>query len=122
MEKAAGGGGVILHSGDGGATWRTQYSADSGSLDCLAFIDDKEGWVAGTRESACQVLHTSDGGRTYRSQETGVAVVPYGVAFADSQHGMLVGNVYADRGPTLVHRGSVILATSDGGATWGRKH
>ncbi len=115
-------GGVILHSGDGGATWRTQYSADSGSLDCLAFIDDKEGWVAGTRESACQVLHTSDGGRTYRSQETGVAAVPYGVAFADSQHGMLVGNVYADRELTVAHRGSVILATSDGGATWERKH
>jgi photosystem II stability/assembly factor-like uncharacterized protein len=131
-------GGTLMRSSDGGATWtrvplplREEERPD---LWDVTFSDASHGWVAGDLGS---LFHTSDGGMTWTRQENGVPVVrviPQGepprprepvpeletepdrlsisaVQFADSARGYAVG-YYADVGE------SVVLATSDGGASW----
>lgn len=54
----AGWGGLILHSGDGGASWRQQTSGTSSQLRRIFFLDENHGWIAGQG----QVFRTVSGG------------------------------------------------------------
>lgn len=54
----AGWGGLILHSGDGGASWRQQTSGTSSQLRRVFFFDQNNGWIAGQG----QVFRTVSGG------------------------------------------------------------
>lgn len=129
--------GVLYRSSDGGEHWtRVPLPLREGERPTLwdvTFTDASHGWVVGERGS---IFHTTDGGVTWSREETGVPVVrvlPPGesprhevipeletepdrlsisaVQFADNDHGYAVGS-YADVAE------SVVLATSDGGATW----
>jgi photosystem II stability/assembly factor-like uncharacterized protein len=129
--------GALYRSSDGGENWtRVPLPLKEGEHPTLwdvTFTDASHGWVVGEKGS---IFHTTDGGVTWSREETGVPVVrvlPRGesprhevipeletepdrlsisaVQFADNDHGYAVGS-YADVAE------SVVLATSDGGATW----
>jgi len=64
---------------------------------------------------------TADGGANWRAQESSTAWSdPYGIAFANVRYGWLVGGTQPTPG-TIPSQDAVILATSDGGATWKRQ-
>ncbi len=100
---AVSGGGDILATTNGGATWTTQSSGTHAFLWGVAFSDRAHGWAVG---EAGVILATSDGGATWNAQSSGTSELLYDVAFSDATHGWAVGEA------------GTILATSDGGATW----
>lgn len=130
-------GGALYRSSDGGVNW-TRVPVPLGRDEHptfwdVTFTDASHGWVVGERGT---ILHTEDGGVTWVRQESGVPIVrvlPSGesprhdvvpeletepdrlsisaVQFADDRNGYAVG-YYADVAE------SVVLSTSDGGATW----
>ena len=94
---------VIMHTADGGATWKPQKSPVTNSLCDASFINATAGWIVGR---AGTVLHTADGGATWQKQETGISNHLFAVSFADERNGWAVGDF------------GTILHTADGGATW----
>jgi len=122
-------GALILATSDGGATWSAQDASAAGStyasLDSVTFVDAQRGWAVGfTDDDATDswvplILATKDGGVTWDAQDAGHVEALDGmtylneVTFVDAQHGWAVGSTGAayDESP-------VIVATSDGGATW----
>jgi photosystem II stability/assembly factor-like uncharacterized protein len=65
------------------------------------------------------ILATTDGGTNWKPQHSGMKINLGAVAFADATHGLAVGNRFVGADPfsdTL--KGSTILRTTDGGATW----
>ena len=125
---------VILATTDGGATWRAQNAGSAGSsagLSDVAFSDAAHGWAVGSSYDSSQsggfsflILATSDGGATWNSQEAdGAGQFPGrfsslgSVSFVDAKHGWAVGR--SEDAPSDFAAGTlVILATTDGGATW----
>lgn len=107
---AAGAGGMILSTTDGGATWANNSSGITSDLNDIDFVDDQNGWAVG---AAGVVLRTQDGGATWRNTPTGTRAIFNSIDFVDPQNGWIVGT-----DPTLV---SVVLATTDGGQTWVRQ-
>src|SRR5215831_19484521 len=55
---AVGGGGTILHTTDGGATWTPQSSGTTFWLHGVSFLDTNTGWAVGDGGT---ILHTTDG-------------------------------------------------------------
>jgi photosystem II stability/assembly factor-like uncharacterized protein len=114
---SGGGAPVILATNDGGMTWEAQDASGSNvSLSGVAFVDVAHGWAVGNNDSGPVILATSDGGATWETQyarTVGGNAPLSSVAFADATHGWAVGMSDQDEAST-----SVILATSDGGATW----
>ena len=104
------GDGVLLHSGDGGATWQTQWGGGAADLRLsdVDMLDDQVGWAVGDGSAAkdAVVLHTTDGGDTWTVQDPGVSFDLAAVNVQDAQTAWAVGD------------GQRILATTDGGATW----
>jgi photosystem II stability/assembly factor-like uncharacterized protein len=64
------------------------------------------------------VLVTSDGGVHWSTQKAGTTAELSAVAFADSSHGWALGATYHGMPDDADYTGPVILATTDGGATW----
>jgi photosystem II stability/assembly factor-like uncharacterized protein len=132
----------LMRSTDGGRSWEPVplpiRAGEHPILWDVSFSDPDHGWVAGERGG---IFHTRDGGASWELQQRGVPVVrviPRGeprrprevvpeletepdplsvsaIAFADSARGWAVG-YYADVAE------SVVLGTSDGGATWRVEH
>ena len=94
---------VIVHSADGGKTWKPQKSPVINSLCDASFIHATTGWIAGR---AGTILHTTDGGANWVRQETGITSHLFALSFADERNGWAVGDF-----GTIIH-------TADGGATW----
>ncbi len=111
---AAGIGGTILKTSDGGATWQAENSGTSFNLFSIDFTDANNGWAAGedTNNPSLPgiILHTSDGGNTWvsqsypASQPAGMS----GISFINSSAGVAVGQA----------TGKTAFYTTDGGATW----
>jgi photosystem II stability/assembly factor-like uncharacterized protein len=131
-------GGRLMRSDDGGVTWTRIVlplrGGEHPTLRDVTFTDEMHGWVVGELGS---IFHTVDGGATWARQESGVPIVrviPKGepprprepipdldmgpdrlalstVAFADTSRGWALG-YYSDVAE------SVVLGTTDGGATW----
>ena len=112
------GGGVVLHTTTGGADpdgagplsgWTAQTLPAGASLDAVFFLNQSNGWAVG---DAGTIVHTADGGQTWLRQEWFNPGYTYpdlkGVWFAHASHGWAVG----------VPFGSLMLRTTDGGATW----
>ena len=96
--------GLILVTGNGGASWREQHSGTETQLFHLSFRESR-GWVVGT---GGMILHTNDGGRNWYPQRSGVQEDLNRVYFIDDRVGLITG----DKG--------VLLRTENGGATWER--
>ena len=104
---AAGWNGKILHTADGGASWREQASGTRKHLMSVDFVDAQHGWAVG-HEGV--VLHTSNGGKTWMTQA-------------------VLGNIILEKisCPTRLncwigsHYQGFVFATSDGGIKWQRQ-
>lgn len=92
-------GGVILRTGDGGASW--SYSMYGGpSIESIDMVDPLRGYAAGGA-----ILRTDDGGQSWQTQYVPQYLLS-DISFADRQNGWAVGGL-----GTLLH-------TTDGGQTW----
>lgn len=98
----------LLRSDDGGRTWaRTGFG--NVPLADVVFADARHGWLVGFD----RVWATADGGATWRLQKRLGLVVFEGGACGDRRHAWVVGWGTQDGAP-------VVLATSNGGASWRR--
>src|SRR5258706_10923199 len=114
---AAGKGGVVALTEDGGATWRADSIPGAGGLFLIAVRawDARRAWVAGTAfsgPSLGRIYRTEDGGRHWAQQYESAApgVFLDGMAFWDERHGIAFGD-------PIDHR-LFVLTTEDGGAHW----
>jgi photosystem II stability/assembly factor-like uncharacterized protein len=105
--------GHILYTGDGGASWQRQFSAGGVYLRCVAFANDKVGWV-GTLAEERRILHTTDGGATW----AGVEGLPAGPPPAVCGLSVVDEKVIYAAGSNFPERPTGVLKTADGGATW----
>ncbi|MBL7042158.1 MAG: hypothetical protein ISR77_26215 [Pirellulaceae bacterium] len=112
---AVGGRGTILHTTDGGSTWKEQSSGTNFILEDIVFLDHKHGWAVGGWPRDCGVaiyggvgviLATNDGGNTWRRQLDATAAWLSAVYFIDPSNGWAVGE----------H--GTVMRTQDGGNTW----
>lgn len=95
--------GAILHTSDGGKTWKRQASTTDFTLSALSFSDYQNGWAVGEQGT---IIHTSDGGKTWVQQKSPVPYFLLDVYFINAKQGWIV----TER--------TTILFTDDGGATW----
>ncbi|WP_340239953.1 Ig-like domain repeat protein [Emticicia soli] len=95
--------GNILHTTDGGATWRNQTTGITRDLFGIYFINNTQGWAVGPSGT---IITTNDGGTTWTPQTSGSTRDLYGVYFTSSTQGWAVGGY------------GTILTTSNGGSTW----
>ncbi len=95
--------GTILHTKDGGQTWKMQMAPVSENLKNVDMVSRTEGWIVGNNYT---VLHTTDGGIIWELD----TVIDKGyyleaLCFSDEKHGWIGG---MDK----------LMQTSDGGKTW----
>ena len=95
--------GTILHTEDGGASWKPQSRGTASDLCSVAFVTPQSAWAVGEYGT---ILHTEDGGGSWKPQNSNTTVSLYSVAFAMPQAGWAVG------------QGGTILHTEDGGGSW----
>lgn len=93
---------TILHTDDGGKTWKTQNSS-TGTFYSVAFPTRQLGWAVSARGI---IWHSSDGGQTWPIEASGTTEDLTGVVFVGPEIGWVVGD-----GGTIIH-------TEDGGQTW----
>lgn len=96
------GGGVILHTKDGGKTWQTQFGDPESSdraVDQLFFLDERRGWA----RQGTTLLRTTDG-ETWEAAGT-VSGYAGGYVFISPTVGIMAG-------------GADIKRTVDGGRSW----
>ena len=64
---------VVYTTFDGGATWERVMSTNDDSMTAVDYINDNEGWIAGTRKEGRNVYgvfyRTMDGGKTFVETE-----------------------------------------------------
>lgn len=103
---------TILHTADGGKSWKAQVGGDPSNqeqqIKLIRFLDAKHGWAI--EDSPERILATTDG---QNWSELGPS--PRGVQdflFSSVQHGILLAN-----GSREYYRGGVFL-TEDFGKTW----
>ena len=114
---AVGDRGVVLHTTDGGTSWRQQFSGFPCRWQSVHFVDAKHGWIAGgwtkpfTHRTVGIVLRTTDGGK--RWTRTRAHVLPHltKIWFQDRDRGWACGNASSFY-PAGVFR------TEDGGHSW----
>jgi photosystem II stability/assembly factor-like uncharacterized protein len=102
---AAGAGGALLRTLDGGKTWDAARTGTAATLYGLHFTaDGRKGWVVGERGA---ILRTIDGGETWRLQRAPIDTRLTAVTFNNEG---IVGWIAGNDG--------VLLASNDGGETW----
>jgi len=102
---AAGHGGVILHTADGGNTWETQRpsSPQNQPLFDVQFLSTTVGYACGAYDT---LLKTTDGGKNWEELTTGLDNIYSGLCFVNEREGFLVGEF------------CTLVRTRDGGETW----
>jgi photosystem II stability/assembly factor-like uncharacterized protein len=111
----AGGFGTILHTTDGGQTWKRQGTPEEvgdGDLTGAAAVSDREAWVAGNVGSDGLLLHTRDGGQHW---------YPEGAPADLSGNGLVSVSAVDLYTAWAVGANGLILHTTDGGARWVRQ-
>ena len=100
-----GGGGSILFTEDGGASWSRAAISDKSRamLRSVYFVDSRYAWAAG---SDGRVLQTINGGRYWRAQRTGTKAKLNSIGFKNNARGWVVGE------------DGTILETTTGGNVW----
>jgi photosystem II stability/assembly factor-like uncharacterized protein len=97
---------IIYKTTDGGGSWSKVQNLAFQNLNCIGFADDMHG-AAGGNKSA--ILYTTDQGTTWKTAAVNTAdqLAINAIKFYNGLNGIAVGS-------------SIILKTSDGGATWNR--
>ncbi|MBI5215421.1 MAG: T9SS type A sorting domain-containing protein [Ignavibacteriae bacterium] len=108
---AAGEGGVILKTTNGGSVWNDQTSGTTETLNSVVFVSVSLGWVCGNNNV---IRKTTNGGTTWTNTNHGIPVnnTFNGIVFTDNSYGYVVGQFVGD-----VTK-SVVYSTNDGGASW----
>ncbi len=110
--------GTILRTNDGGQTWKNTCPAEYAGtlLQGVTTTDGVHVWVTGGNKNGyATILYSDNAGASWTRQSAGdVPVVDHiiGIAAADNKRLWAVGGS-SSGGP-----GNVVLATTDGGATW----
>jgi photosystem II stability/assembly factor-like uncharacterized protein len=94
--------GLLLVTGDEGATWATRKIADASGLSAMSFITVNRGLTVGDGGA---ILATVDGGKTWTRRTSGTTENLSGI------------QMQGEEGWTVGFDG-VILHTADGGGTW----
>jgi photosystem II stability/assembly factor-like uncharacterized protein len=118
--------GLIARTEDAGLHWRKQEVAlpydenRKQNLDLLDvfFIDQNTGWICGNNGL---ILRTTDGGSSWMTITSATNEPLVSIQFVDALHGWAVGGFPEPAIPTL-RASNVVLETSDGGRTWGRRN
>jgi photosystem II stability/assembly factor-like uncharacterized protein len=97
--------GTILHTDNGGETWKNQSTVCNTSLQGVCFPSLTSGWAVGTGGT---ILHTVNGGTIWQFQNSGTTESLYSVTFTDELNGWACG----DNG--------IVLHTANGGDYWNR--
>jgi photosystem II stability/assembly factor-like uncharacterized protein len=94
---------------DGNQGWYWQMPQPATDLEGVTFAGANDVWAVGAGGT---IVHSTDAGATWASQNSGTLADLDGPTFPDALHGWVCGS----SAPTGA---SSLLATSDGGATWG---
>ena len=116
---AAGRGGVVARTTDGGTTWTTDTIPGASQLFLVAIraLDRRRAWALGTAftgPSLARIYRTDDGGRTWRLQYENAApgVFLDGMMFWNPDDGIAFGDPMDGR--------FFLLVTRNGGSHWSR--
>ncbi len=114
---ASGTHGTVVHSIDGGASWRVSVVPDADALDFRSLhAFDRERALVLSAGSPARAFLTRDGGLTWTETYTreGEGVFFDSLAFRDASEGLAIGDpLPAEDGPHFV-----LLVTHDGGTHW----
>jgi photosystem II stability/assembly factor-like uncharacterized protein len=102
------GGGIILHTKDGGRKWKTDRNLPDNIswLHDIHFVNERTGWATGLGV----IIHTQDGGKSWRRQRcANLDSRHFAVHFLDTLTGWMITN-------------EEIAHTVDGGRTWEAKY
>ena len=120
---ASGSGGTVLRTTDGGATWVRRPAPGADALDFRSVwaFDSLTAVVASAGDAAAgqaRLYRTVNGGRSWTlvRQDTARGIFYDAVAFWDRQYGLVLSDPVGEG----TRRQFLVLATSDGGATWRR--
>jgi len=102
-----GGGGKVLFTTDGGASWTQQEQVVYSTLYGVDFVDSAYGWAVSEFGT---ILHTTDRGTNWNAQSSGTSSPLRGIDFVDSLNGWAVGT------------GGTAVFTTDGGLNWIKKN
>ena len=102
---AAGQGGIVIHTDDGGQTWQVQreLSSDNQPLFSIQFLSPWMGYACGAYDT---FLKTTDGGKSWSLTCPGNDYSYNDLAFLDESTGYIVGEF------------GTVMRTTDGGASW----
>lgn len=108
---ASGTRGTVIHSTDGGLTWKVDSIPGASTFD-LRSIHASSDLVAHVAATAGRIWRTIDGGKTWslRFQASDTSMFLDALAFHDDRSGFALGDPQGGR--------FVLLATVDGGETW----
>lgn len=121
---AAGYGGLTVRTTDGGGTWLRVSSPTTWNLWGIAFADTNTGTAVGEHST---ILRTTNAGESWIDQ-----TVPserenlwsYAVSFGSSRRGIVtvkLDTILTFGPPAYAETRSIILRTTDGGASWARQ-
>src|SRR5262245_37510484 len=108
---ASGTRGTVVHTTDGGNTWRVDSIPGASTFD-LRGIHARNANVAHVAATSGRIWRTTDGGKTWslRYQATDTTMFLDGIVFVDDRTGFTLGDPMGGR--------FVMLVTRDGGETW----
>lgn len=108
------GGGVIMKTADGGATWSMQR--EEATVRDFHFEDALRGYAVGGKA----ILRTEDGGTSWRDiTPADERIVDLrALCFLDAFHGFVVGRGVDEACGEKIYKVSLVLETTDGGDTW----
>ena len=108
---ASGTRGTVIHSLDGGTTWRVDSIPGAATMD-LRSVHARSAEVAHVAATSGRIWRTTDGGKSWslRYQAADTTMFLDALAFFDDRHGLALGDPMGGR--------FVILVTRDGGETW----
>ena len=117
---AAGSGGFMVFTTDGGVTWAPQYNGYA-SIEDIHFSSSSKGWAVGSYSSGGfpsidhpVVMRSLDSGKTWNSVNIGIdSVAPRGVWFISDNKGFIVAGDGRGDG--------TMIRTTDGGFSWSKQ-
>src|SRR4051812_18238193 len=103
----------ILHTTDGGLTWRALKSVDTYGVEvepAFSFIDRRQGWIGWPRaDGEDRLVRTQDRGRTWRNLHARPEGTPVHLRRFDSQLGVAA---------LSTSKGARFAVTTNGGGKW----
>ena len=109
----------ILRTADGGKTWTEPYAIAAFTYGEVAFASATRAWAVA---SSGVIRRTDDAGLTWQLQDSGTDIHLHSIAVLGADEAWVAGagEGFSDN-PDAITPPSVLLHTTDGGATWRRE-